>query len=49
MLALLIERGQVGRAAEVALAAGIDPDRLGEASTEAFQWAQNALHHEMNA
>ena len=47
MLALLLERSQVGRAAEVALTLGIDPDTLGATSTDAFQWAQEALHHSM--
>lgn len=47
MLALQVEKGQVGRAAEIALEAGIDPDTLGEASNAAFQWAQEALHHSM--
>ncbi|CAN7619196.1 HDOD domain-containing protein [Pseudoduganella sp. LjRoot289] len=47
MLKLLIERSQVGRAAEVALTLGIDPDTLGATSTDAFQWAQEALHHSM--
>lgn len=47
MLALLLERSQVGRAADVALTLGIDPDTLGAMSTDAFQWAQEALHHSM--
>lgn len=47
MLALQVEKGQVGRAAEIALGQGIDPDTLGETSNAAFQWAQDALHHSM--
>ncbi|MES2264124.1 MAG: HDOD domain-containing protein [Pseudomonadota bacterium] len=45
MLALLLERSQVGRAAEVAGELEIDPDTLSETGTAAFQWAQEALHH----
>ncbi|MTW05653.1 EAL and HDOD domain-containing protein [Pseudoduganella ginsengisoli] len=48
MLALQVEKGQVGRAAEIALGQGIDPDTLGETSNAAFQWAQEALHHSMD-
>lgn len=47
MLALQVEKGQVGRAAEIALGQGIDPDTLGTISVAAFQWAQEALHHSM--
>jgi len=47
MLALQVEKGQVGRAAEIAQGAGIDPDTLGATSDAAFQWAQEALHHSM--
>lgn len=43
MLLIMIERGQVSRAAEVALSIGIAPETLGDTSTAAFQWAQEAL------
>ncbi|WP_229490908.1 EAL and HDOD domain-containing protein [Pseudoduganella namucuonensis] len=48
MLALLLERGQVGRAAELALEMGIAPDTLGATRDSAFEWAQEALHHSLS-
>ena len=43
MLLMMIERGQIGRAAEVAESMGIAPETLGDTSTAAFQWAQESL------
>ncbi len=45
MLALLFERKKVERALELAGRMGLDADRLTQAGQEAFQWAQEALHH----
>ncbi|HZV66999.1 MAG TPA: hydrolase, partial [Telluria sp.] len=43
MLALLVERGMSGRAAEIATTLGIAPALLGDTSSAAFQWAQDSL------
>lgn len=43
MLLMMVERGQVGRAAAVAQSIGIAPETLGDTSSAAFQWAQEAL------
>jgi c-di-GMP phosphodiesterase len=48
MLALLIERGLSGRAAQIAEALGIAPDTLAALRTNAFHWAQASLQSARN-
>lgn len=43
MLALVLERGDRARAAQVAAGLGIDADDLGEVQAEAFAWTQESL------
>jgi EAL and modified HD-GYP domain-containing signal transduction protein len=43
MMAMVMERGMVDRAAQISRSLGLDPDDLGPCSTAAFQWAQESL------
>ena len=43
MMALVMERGMMDRAAQIAKSQGLDPDDLGPCSSAAFNWAQESL------
>jgi EAL and modified HD-GYP domain-containing signal transduction protein len=43
MMSLVLERGLMDRAAQIAKSLGLDPDDLGQCSSAAFNWAQESL------
>lgn len=46
MLALVVERGDLARAATMALAVGVDPQEIGAVQGAAFAWAQESMREQ---